>query len=278
MSQPAPIQVTPHSEHVAVVTINRPHVRNATDRETGALLDAALTDAEQRGLRCLVLTGAGEVAFCAGNDISELTQLSSDQVCELNEQRQRWTWHWMTTPVVTIAALNGLAYGNGAILAMSADLRVGSRQSCMKVTATGLGGANDTWILPSLIGWSAAKDILLTGRQVPAEELRAMGLLNRLVDPEHVQATALALADQIAAHPPSGVQAVKRLIHESAGLPLRERFDREAAVQAAYLGANDLSDLSSRPETDDDRRSQVVNTASVHSVDVDAGQAKDRLV
>jgi enoyl-CoA hydratase/carnithine racemase len=58
-----------------------------------------------------------------------------------------------------------------------------------------------------------------------------------------VQATALALAEEIAAHPPSGVQAVKRLIHESAGLPLRERFDREAAVQAAYLGANDLSDL-----------------------------------
>jgi enoyl-CoA hydratase/carnithine racemase len=243
MTGPAPIKVSRAGEHIAVVTINRPEVRNATDREAGALLDAALTQAEQQGLRCLVLTGAGDVAFSAGNDIRELQQLNSSQLFDLNEERQRWTWHWMTTPVVTIAALNGLAFGNGAILAMSADLRVGSRQCSIKVTATGLGGANDTWILPSLIGWSAAKDVLLTGRRVPADELAAMGLLNRLVDPEHVQATALALAEEVAAHPPSGVQAVKRLIHESAGLPLRERFDREAAVQAAYLGANDLSDL-----------------------------------
>ncbi len=240
------IVVTRVNDHIAVVTINRPQVRNATDRQTSARLNEVLTQAEHQGLRCLIVTGAGDVAFSAGNDIHELAGLSRPELATLDEQRQRWTWHWATTPVVTIAALNGLAYGNGAILAMAADLRVGSVRSAMKVTATGFGGANDTWILPSLIGWSAAKDILLTGRRVPADELSAMGLLNRLVEPEQVMDTALSLAEQVAANPPSGVQAVKRLIHESAGLPLQERFDRESTLQAAYLSANGLSQLSQR--------------------------------
>jgi 2-(1,2-epoxy-1,2-dihydrophenyl)acetyl-CoA isomerase len=245
MTDAPPVLVERPSDQIAILTINRPAVRNATDRQTSELLDEHLTQAEHQGLRCLIVTGAGDVAFSAGNDIRELQQLTTVQAAQLNEDRQRWTWHWMTTPVVTIAAVNGLAYGNGAILAMTSDLRVGSRRCSLKVTATGLGGANDTWILPSLIGWSAAKDILLTGRAVHPDELRWMGLLNQVVDPGDLLPTALALAEQIAANPPSGVQAVKRLIHESVGLPLRERFDREAALQAELIKDSNFSQLFS---------------------------------
>jgi 2-(1,2-epoxy-1,2-dihydrophenyl)acetyl-CoA isomerase len=231
------------SDNIAIFTINRPDVRNATDRRTSEILDESLTQAEHQGLRCVIVTGAGDLAFSAGNDVQELQRLSGAQAAQLDDDRQRWTWHWMNTPVITVAALNGLAYGNGAILAMTSDLRVGARNCSLKVTATGFGGANDTWVLPSLIGWSAAKDLLLTGRAVQADELHSMGLLNRLVDRADLLPTALALAEEIAANPPSGVQAVKRLTHQALGLTLRERFDREAALQADLIKSSNLNQL-----------------------------------
>lgn len=234
-------------EHIRILTINRPDVRNACSREVGEFLDQELTQAECDDVRCVILTGSGDVAFSAGNDTRELQQLAADELRDLNRVREQWTWHWATTPLITVAALNGLAYGNGAILAMASDLRVGAAECSIKVTATGFGGANDTWILPALVGWSHAKDILLTGRVVGADELYRMGFLNRLADGD-LLAEALALAREIASNPPSGPRDAKRLIHQAVGSSLATRFRNEALLQSQRLETTSMSALFNRSD------------------------------
>ena len=176
---------------IRVLTLDRPEVLNATRLADLEELDARLLEAEHDSdVRCLVLTGAGS-AFCAGHDIHEMDGLDAAALADLDRRRHGPTWHWATSDLPTIAAVNGVCYGFGAILAASADLRVGGPTSRIKVTAVTYGGANLTWILPALIGESHARDLILTGRAVDGAEAYRIGLLNRYADDGDVLGTAL---------------------------------------------------------------------------------------
>jgi enoyl-CoA hydratase/carnithine racemase len=126
-----------------------------------------------------------------------------------------------------IAALNGVTYGAGALMAAAMDLRVGGPATRFKVTASSYGAANATWTLPRLLGPAKAKEILFTGRVVEAREALAIGLVNALERDRPVLDAALEMAAMIAANPPEGVEAVKSLVDAGLGGPLQAGYQAE---------------------------------------------------
>jgi enoyl-CoA hydratase/carnithine racemase len=230
-------------EHIRILTLNRPERLNALSMVMVAELDAAVERAASDGMRAIVLTGAGDRAFSAGNDIHEFTTLSVHELAATEIERKRSTWSWANSPVPTIAAINGICYGGGAILAVSADLRVGGPQMKFKVAAASFGNPNLTWNLPALIGLSHARDILMTSRVVSGEEAYRMGLLNRYADDGDVRAAAIDLARQIAANPPGGPQSVKRLLNRGVGDTMESSYDREFDLYIRNVLAADATEL-----------------------------------
>jgi enoyl-CoA hydratase len=185
-------------DDVEILTLHRPEKRNALNLELVRALHAALTDLEADAtLRAVVLTGAGD-HFMAGADVAELRdRRTPEALAGINSTLFRRVEE---LPVPVIAALRGFALGGGCELALSADLRVAGRSVRLGQPEVGLGilpGAGATYRLPLLVGMGRAKEMILTGRWVEAEEALAIGLVNRVVDDDAVLGEALALAATI---------------------------------------------------------------------------------
>lgn len=208
---------------VAVIDIDRPQAHNALDRASqyhfDELLAAAVADP---GVRCLVLAGTGGKALSAGWDIPEMQALPAEENAALMAEREEWLWRWYCCPLPTVAAVQGIAYGAGALLAACADLRVAGPGTRFKVTAMSYGYPGLSWLLADLIGASRAKDVLFTGT---------------------VRAAAVDLAARVAALPPGGVREAKRLMREGGGRDQRARYDAENAATRAALDGTSAADL-----------------------------------
>lgn len=219
------VLVSEPRDGVRVFTLNCPARHNAIDMAMAQylldLLDAAEADAS---LRCLILTGTGDKAFCAGFDIHEMAAFDAAAMRDAFVKRDPLMLRIAEHRLPIIAALNGLAYGAGALIAAASDLRVAGESARFKVTAINYGSANATWSLPRLVGTGRAKDLLLTGRSVASDEALRIGLFDRLVPDDEVMSCAIALAQDIAAKPPEGVLAAKRLIHSSLMLSTQEAW------------------------------------------------------
>jgi enoyl-CoA hydratase len=219
----------------AVVTIDRPERRNAVDGETAAALLAAYERfAADDEARVMVLTGAGEEAFCAGADLKALETLDPDAPAgPMGFSR-------LTPAKPAIAAISGWCVAGGLELALWCDLRVaaeGARFGCLE-RRWGVplidGG---TQRLPRVVGLGRALDLILTGRTVEAEEALAIGLVNALVPAgEHV-ARALALAEAIAAHPQATMLSDREAAHAALGLPIGDGLALEARLGRDRLAA-----------------------------------------
>ena len=187
---------------VAIVTIDRPQVRNAVDGETANELAAVFRrfDADA-DLAAAVLTGAGDF-FCAGADLKAISSASGNRVTETGDGPLGCSRMLLGKPV--IAAVEGHAVAGGLELALWCDLRVASREAVFGVYCRRWGVPlvdGGTIRLPRLIGHSHALDMILTGRGVSGEEALRMGLANRLVEPGEALATALQLAQELARFP-----------------------------------------------------------------------------
>jgi enoyl-CoA hydratase len=219
----------------AVVTIDRPERRNAVDGETAAALLAAYERfAADDETRVMVLTGAGDEAFCAGADLKALETLDPDAPAgPMGFSR-------LTPAKPAIAAISGWCVAGGLELALCCDLRVaaeGARFGCLE-RRWGVplidGG---TQRLPRVIGLGRALDLILTGRTVEAEEALAIGLVNAVVPAgEHV-ARALALAEAIAAHPQATMLSDREAAHAALGLPIGDGLALEARLGRDRLAA-----------------------------------------
>ena len=221
---------------VGVVTLNRPAVLNALSYNLVRELDAALSDFEQDpDVRCVVLTGAGEKAFSAGADIKEMAGISQAELEARQRERAGWTTHLANLKLPTIGALNGLAYGGGALLVSSLDLRIGCERTKFRFLAASYGRINSTWTLPLVVGWPRAKELLYTARVVEADEALGMGLLNKLVPSDQLMDAALEMGRQIAANTPEMVQGIKRLIHEDVGRTWAQMYEAERTALTTDL-------------------------------------------
>lgn len=228
-------------EGVAIVTLNRPAKLNALSFDLTSELDSALTGLEQDDeVRAIVVTGSGERAFSAGADIHEMASLPPEEVERRQEVQAEFQWHVAGCLKPTIGAINGLAYGGGALMASSFDLRVGCERTRFRFLAAAAGRVNSTWSLPMVVGMPVAKELLYTARAVEAEEALRLGLLNRLVPSERLMEEALEMGRAIAANTPRMVQGIKRLLHQGFGLPLRERLEAERTARQGPLQATPL--------------------------------------
>jgi enoyl-CoA hydratase/carnithine racemase len=226
-----------------VWTIDGEARRNAISR-------AALAEFEERvarvsrdhDIRAVVLTGAGERAFCAGADLKERAGMSETEVRAFLAQLGRTLRAMEHSDCVFIAALNGAALGGGTELALACDFRVASPTAELGLTEVRLGiipGGGGTQRLPRLVGPARAKDLILTGRRVSAAEALAMGLVQRLAPEGRLLEVALGLAEQVAANAPLAVAAAKHAVDEGLSLRLDEALALEQRHYQTVLASED---------------------------------------
>ncbi len=184
MSDPVTLEVRGGA---ALITLNRPERRNALSRDTLLALGALGRQlAQDRAVRAIVLTGAGDKAFCAGADLKERQGFTPDDVRRQVQLYRSELQSLDLSPKPVIAALNGVAFGGGLELALICDLRVAAPQVKLGLPETTLGiipGAGGTQRLPRIVGEARAKEMILLGRPLSATEALSWGLVNR-VSPE----------------------------------------------------------------------------------------------
>ncbi|MCA2221980.1 enoyl-CoA hydratase/isomerase family protein [Nonomuraea aurantiaca] len=192
--------------------LNRPEVRNAIDRELVAALHQACAAVEEEP-RVVLLTGEGP-AFAAGADIAQLRERNRDDALRGINSKIFDRIHRL--PMPTVALIDGYALGGGAELAYACDFRIGTPRARIGNPETDLGivaAAGAAWRLAELVGEPLAKEILLAGRVLTAEEARAVYLLNDVVEPEDLLAAGHRLADRITARAPLATRLTKAVFH-----------------------------------------------------------------
>jgi enoyl-CoA hydratase/carnithine racemase len=232
-------------EHVAHVTLNRPEVMNAISYQmTREIIDVGERITADDGVRAVILSGAGERAFCTGLDLKERAT-TAEPATPFQRRRQRSrravVSHHQAIAALdkpVIAAIRGYAVGGGLELALACDLRVCSedaRLGMMEVRRGRLGGAGGTQRLPRLIGKARALELCLTGELVDAQEAYRIGLVNRVVPADELLAAAERYAATICKGAPLSVIAIKEAITQGLDLPLEQGLKLEAEL-AALLG------------------------------------------
>ena len=222
-------------EDVLVVTLDRPEVLNAINTQMGREqleLWTRLT-ADPGALRCVVLTGAGERAFCAGGDLKERDGMSEAEWRAQHEIFERSFVALIELPLPVIAAVNGHAYGGGLETALGCDFIYASRNARFALSELRLGimpGGCGTQNLARAVGERRAKELILSARAFGAEQAQAWGLVNKVCEPGKVLAEALAAAREIAANAPLAVRQAKKSIHYGLQMDLLTgyRFEIEA--------------------------------------------------
>jgi enoyl-CoA hydratase len=240
------LEVEQH-DHVLVLTMNRPEARNALSPE----MIVGLADAWDRidsdeEIRCAILTGAGGY-FCSGADLKAMNdaQNTSDAAKRTREDAGL-AWkallrsHRLTKPL--IAAVEGFALAGGTEILQATDIRVAGESAVFGVTEVTrglfpLGGS--TVRLRRQIGYTKAMEMLLVGERVPAAEAERIGLIGRVVPDGEALATALEIAAKIAANAPLSVQAIKRSVQETEGLPEAEALKLELEIGLPIFGTAD---------------------------------------
>jgi enoyl-CoA hydratase len=211
---------------IAVSTLNRPEARNALGKDIRAGLFAAWQRFEQDpALRIAILTGAGEKAFCAGGDLKEMTELRltvppRDMFPVPGDNIE------LTKP--TIAAVNGVAFAGGWMIAQACDLCVASTRAQFAITEVKV-GRSSPWAAPliHMIPQRIMMEIVLTGKPITAQRAYEVGLVNRVAEPDSLMAAALGLATDILDGAPLSVQAAREMVM------LSTEMGRSAALRAA---------------------------------------------
>src|SRR5438132_211794 len=234
---------------VAVVTIDRPEVRNAVDGPTaGALADALRRFEGDNSLLAAVLTGAGGT-FCAGADLKGVAEGRGNRVdVDMDADGPMGPSRMLLSKPV-VAAVEGHAVAGGLELALWCDLRVAARDAVFGVFCRRWGVPlidGGTLRLPRLIGHSRALDLILTGRAVDGEEALAMGLANRVVEPGQALAGALELAGQLAAFPQLCLRSDRLSSYEQWGLPLDAALSAEHRHGMATIRSGEAAEGASR--------------------------------
>jgi enoyl-CoA hydratase len=201
---------------VEVLTLDRPHRLNAIDQQTLAELErhvgALATDAE---VRAVVLTGAGDRAFCAGADVREFGGIEPIDAEAIMARGQEILGAMERLPQPVIAAINGYALGGGLEVALACDFRIAATSARLGQPEISLGhipGWGATQRLARIVGEGNARNLILRGHLIEAAEALRIGLLHDTCEPGELLDRALALCDELAAHPPTALALAKRAI------------------------------------------------------------------
>ncbi len=224
-------------ECVAILTLCDESSRNALSPPMVAALRRALEEcADDPAVGAILITGAG-TAFSAGGDIKRMAAIAggdpAERLASLHDAH-KIPLLMATYPKAIVAAVNGAAAGAGLSLACACDLRIASSSARFSAAFVKVGLSTDfgaAWNLPLLVGHAKARELLLTGRTVDAQEAERIGLVHQVVAPEELQARAWELAYQLAHGPVQAHAAIKRNLHASTTATLPELLDLEAEQQ-----------------------------------------------
>jgi len=236
------------AQGIARLTLNRPDKLNSFNATMHGEVRAALSRVTPEGARVLVLTGAGR-AFCAGQDLGDRAVAPGGRAADLGESIEK---HYKPLvlalrrlPVPVIAAVNGVAAGAGANIALACDIVVASRSASFIQSFGKLGLVPDsggTWILPRLVGHARALGLALLGDKLSAGDAERLGMIWRCVDDAAFTDAVEALAAQLAAAPTRGLARTKEAIYGSWGRSLEEQLDVERDLQRELGRTSDYAE------------------------------------
>jgi len=231
---------------VATVTIDRPRVHNALNRQVLADLDRTLAGLAAEGVRAVVLTGSGTRAFSAGADLDELSGLSAEQAHTVLSAGQSVVARIERSPVPVVAAVNGLALGGGFEVVLACTFAVLADTASLGLPEAGLGlmpGYGGTQRLARRVGRPVAAHAMLTGERISADRAYALGLTPVAPVPvDTVVDTARELALRIAARGPRAVRAVLLALHHGADVPLDAGLALESALAGLVTGGDEAAE------------------------------------
>jgi enoyl-CoA hydratase/carnithine racemase len=227
-------------DRVAIITLNRPEVRNAlSDTLTPALRSMIKTCGEHPEVGALLITGAGK-AFCAGGNVKgmgahrdqkKLEMSHEDKVADLQERQRLLTGALVAVRKPTIAALPGPAVGAGLAIAMACDIRIAAQSAFVSTGYLRVALSGDygiAWLLTRLVGTARARELMFTSEKVDASRCEVIGLVNRVAPDEHLQEDAFALARAMADGPMLALRAMKDNLDDALELDFASARDREA--------------------------------------------------
>ena len=226
------------------IRLNRPDSRNAVNAELRKALATAVRDAERNPeVRAVVVTGNGP-AFCSGADVREFANREG-AIDQIADEYHKILNGLRTMPKPTIAAMNGVAAGIGASIAMACDLRFATPEASLveafvKIGLTPDGGA--TWFLPRFIGTAKALEVMYTGEPLKAEDAERVGLYNRVLPAAELEGFVRELAERLASGPTMALAAAKRSVNFGANVPFEEAVDFEFLLQGVQMQGEDFKE------------------------------------
>jgi enoyl-CoA hydratase/carnithine racemase len=231
---------------VGIITLNRPETLNAWHRPMRQELMAAITKLEaDREVGAIVMTGAGDLAFSAGQDLGETMEFDAERAVE-------WIREWehlydlirsLSKPL--IAALNGVAAGSAFQVALLCDFRIahaGVRMGQPEINS-GIASTTGPWIMREMIGLARTIDLTLTGRMMDAQECLSLGLINKLVPKDQVMAQSMALAEELAAKPPIAMCLNKARFREVTEAGFRDCLEAGMRIQREAFGTGEPAQM-----------------------------------
>jgi enoyl-CoA hydratase/carnithine racemase len=233
---------------VATLTLNRPERLNALTFEVyGELLDTFRALNTEPGVRAVVITGAGQ-AFCSGGDvhdiIGKLVERNPDHLLEFTRMTCDLVLAIRQCSRPVVAALNGTTAGAGAVIAIACDVRIAaaSARIAFLFTKVGLSGADmgAAWLLPRMVGFGRATELLMTGDFIDADEACRIGLCNRVVADGEALIAATGFAERLARGPMRALEITKHALNREAHLDLTSALDEEVRAQASLMTEPDF--------------------------------------
>lgn len=241
-----PVRVDRPREHVARLTLDRPDAMNAYDESLLRTLVARLEELDSDDdVRAIILTGAGDRAFCSGVDLENMPLTPEMEFADYEAglglfQNVVRTLRTIQTPVV--GALNGYALGAGCDTALACDIRIVSENAAIGETFIDVGfvpGDGGAYLLPRLIGEARAKELIFTGRHLEGEEIVDWGLARECVPADELLETAESFAAELATQPPIALGFSKSLVNESADVDLETAFEHATRAQRICAQTDD---------------------------------------
>lgn len=220
-------------EDIGIITLNRPEAANALSTKLLDELNEIITKIKSSDkIRSVIITGAGEKAFCAGADLKERSGMNDQEVVTAVQYIGETISTIERIPIPVIAAINGVAFGGGLELALACDIRIAASHIKLGLTETSLAiipGAGGTQRLPRLIGIGQAKRLIYTAKPIDAREAFSLGLIEQIVETDELYGEALKMAKQIAENGPIAMRQAKSAIN------LGMQTDLQTALEIEHI-------------------------------------------
>jgi enoyl-CoA hydratase/3-hydroxyacyl-CoA dehydrogenase len=233
------------ASHVATITINRPDRLNTLSPQVFADLDRAIAELEtDDAVRCVAVTGAGDRSFSAGADLTSLGDVSkSFKVWRLSRRSEDVLGRLANLPKPTVAAINGHCFGGGLELALACDFRIAAKRATLGQTEVNLGlvpGAGGSQRLVRILGQARAKELVMLGSRLTADEAAAIGLVTKSVDNDAFPAEVRAFADKLAKQAPLAIRLAKILLNRGGDMSMDAALEMEAMAFGLVTSTEDV--------------------------------------